>query len=130
MCEIRDMWEGTPSEALVRKDMNMENGEEWPHADRRQELVFIGHSLNHKAIQSTLDKCLLNDEEMAMGPEKWEENLAPEDKIQLILEEEEDFDDEEEGEEDNEDEGEAKIKELEKDTLGLEIKKEQLHSQI
>jgi len=100
MCEMREMWEGTPAEELVKKDMNKENGEEWPHADRRQELVFIGHSLKHEAIQKLLDQCLLNDEEMKMEPEKWEESMASVDKIQLTLEED-DYE-----EEDN-DEGEA-----------------------
>ena len=103
MCEMRDLWEGTISEELVRKDLNQENGEEFPYADRRQELVFIGMRLNHAAIQKELDQCLLNDDEMKMGPEKWEEAWGDEDKIRLYLGGDEDdltdIDEEEENDE-------------------------------
>merc|ERR1712117_867592 len=84
--------------------MGKENGDEWPHGDRRQELVFIGHNMKHEAIQKALDQCLLTDEEMELGREKWEETMAEVDKIQLSLEEEDEEDDEdEEGEDDDED---------------------------
>ena len=83
------------------QDMKQPNGEEWKYADRRQELVFIGQALKHEAIQKILDQCLLNDEEMEMGPEKWAEAFADVDKIQLALDE---GDDDEEGEEEEEEE--------------------------
>ena len=91
MCEIRDIWEGTISEELIRKDLKQDNGEEYPYSDRRQELVFIGIKLQHTAIQKALDQCLLNDDEMNMGPEKWEEAWKEEDKIQLNLDYDEDL---------------------------------------
>ena len=102
MCEMREMWEDTPSAELVYKDMRQPSGEEWKYADRRQELVFIGQGLKHATIQQVLDRCLLNDEEMEMGPEKWEEVFADVDKIQLSLDYmEEDEDEEDEDEEEN-----------------------------
>jgi len=106
MCQLREMWEDTPSAELVYQDMRQPNGEEWKYQDRRQELVFIGQGLKHEDIQKILDKCLLDDEEMEMGPEKWAEVFADEDKIRLTL----DFDDEED-EENDEDEGENDVAE-------------------
>ena len=42
MCEMQEMWKGTPSEELVLKDMCKENGDEWPHGDR--EAIQYGDS--------------------------------------------------------------------------------------
>ena len=91
MCEIRDIWEGTVSEEIIRKDLKQENGEEYPFADRRQELVFIGIKLQHTAIQKVLDQCLLNDDEMKMDPDEWMDAWEDEDKIQLDLDYDEDL---------------------------------------
>jgi len=111
MCENSEQWEGTPNEALIYKDMVKENGEEWPYMDRRQELVFIGHRLNHQAIQKALDHCLLNDDEMNMGPEKWEESMASLDKIQMSLDYDVDEDETDEDEDDEEQENDEEEEE-------------------
>ena len=101
MCLSREMWQDTESAELILKDIEQKNGEEWKYADRRQELVFIGQGLKHEAIQKLLDQCLLDDEEMEMGPEKWEEEFADVDKLQL------DLGDDDEGEEEEEEEEEG-----------------------
>jgi len=98
-----EMWKGTPGEKVIYKDMIDEKGEEYPYMDRRQELVFIGHKLKHLEIQKVLDDCLLNEDEMKLGPEQWEETMADDDPIQLGVE---DNDSDEEGE--GEEEGVAK----------------------
>jgi len=93
MCDMRELWEGSPAEYLVTKDMRTCCGKEYKYGDRRQELVFIGLKLSHEAIQSKLDQCLLRDEEMAESPEAWLERMANDDALRL------NYDDEEEEEE-------------------------------
>jgi len=41
------------------------------HGDRRQEIVFIGQHLEPEHTCETLDRCLLDDAEMAMGMADW-----------------------------------------------------------
>ena len=83
MGEVREIWENSPSAEVVLPYIVRPDGEEWRYADRRQELVFIGQGLKHEAIQGILDRCLLNDLEMDLGPEKWEESMADLDRIHL-----------------------------------------------
>ena len=63
--------------------MQNEDGEEYEHKDRRQEIVFIGHGMQREVIQKILDECLLTDEEMVLGPEKWKETMEEFDNIKL-----------------------------------------------
>merc|ERR1712061_927094 len=51
----------------------------------RQEIVFIGHRMKEAAIQTLLDQCLLTEEEMALGPDKWKETMEDEESIVLEL---------------------------------------------
>jgi G3E family GTPase len=46
---------------------------EWqePYGDRRQQLVYIGQNLPKEAMLKALNKCLLDDRELALGPEEW-----------------------------------------------------------
>jgi hypothetical protein len=37
----------------------------------RQELIFIGQSLNQQAMVSALDNCLLSDDDLLKGKEYW-----------------------------------------------------------
>lgn len=85
-----------------KKDLNQENGEEYQYGDRRQELVFIGMDLKHTTIQNTLDMCLLDDDEMELGPEGWLQTMESEDNIKLSWnldnDDDEDYEDDEEEE--------------------------------
>lgn len=70
---------GNPWWAEIAKESWPENLEAaiaplWrePHGDRQQELVLIGQSLDRQAIVENLETCLLNVDEMGLGPEGWE----------------------------------------------------------
>jgi G3E family GTPase len=42
-----------------------------PYGDCRQELVFIGQNVDAESLRRELDACLLNDAELADGPDIW-----------------------------------------------------------
>lgn len=62
----RDEWPDDP-------DLVQDALDNWvdPWGDRRQEVVFIGMDIEQDRLVSALDDCLLNDEEMAAGPDVW-----------------------------------------------------------
>ena len=62
----REHWPDDPEQrAVIEAEFNGDYG------DRRQEIVFIGQNLEPAHTRQTLDDCLLNDAEMAMGPQAW-----------------------------------------------------------
>ncbi|GJC77383.1 COBW domain-containing protein [Colletotrichum liriopes] len=72
-------------DALVVHDVK--KGGEW--GDRRQELVFIGESLNIKGLEASLDECLLNEEEWkkwqkVMRNKRWDDEKKR-DKLQDLF---------------------------------------------
>ena len=60
--------------------------------------------MKEAAIQTLLDQCLLTEEEMALGPDKWKETMEDEESIVLELDDGASFngDDGEEGDLDEE----------------------------
>src|SRR5690606_3489239 len=69
------------------------------YGDRRQEIVFIGLNMNIKELKEKLDFCLLTNEEMRLGPNKWKSFQDP-----IQLDDEDEDDDEYEYEDEYEDE--------------------------
>ena len=70
--------------ATISKYMGTPGGEEYEHGDRRQELVFIGQGLRSGDIQELLDRCLLTDQEMSLGPDGWRQTMDILDNIRLV----------------------------------------------
>ncbi|WP_263356401.1 GTP-binding protein [Acidicapsa ligni] len=50
---------------------------EAPYGDRRQEIVFIGAGIDRALLEARLNQALLTPEEMAAGPEAWQELADP-----------------------------------------------------
>jgi G3E family GTPase len=75
-----DWWAATPREDWPEGSdelAEIERDFEGPWGDRRQELVLIGIDMNEAALRAQLDRCLLNDEELAEGPEAWARYTDP-----------------------------------------------------
>lgn len=62
-----EQWPQDPeSLAEIRKYWDTQVG------DARQELVLIGMQMNQQQLTAQFDDCLLNDQEMALGPQLWQ----------------------------------------------------------
>ncbi|MNQ83748.1 putative metal chaperone YciC [compost metagenome] len=63
----QEQWpQDSESASAIRKQWSAEYG------DCRQELVFIGQQMDFARLATDLDACLLNEDELALGPEGWE----------------------------------------------------------
>lgn len=61
---------GTAATATVDGD-GVEGGDA-----RRNELVFIGLGMDEKVLRGELQRCLLSEEEMALGSQEWERRFS------------------------------------------------------
>ena len=75
MC-IRDrFWSSVPANSWPTDEESIGNiRDQWeePFGDKRQELVFIGQSLDKEAMLEDLNKCLLSEDELLKGESYWE----------------------------------------------------------
>jgi G3E family GTPase len=72
-------WAGVPKEHWpAEKEVHDYIAKEWhsPYGDRRQELVFIGQDLPKSKILASLQECLLDDQEVTLGADQWEERFS------------------------------------------------------
>jgi len=53
------------------------------HADRKQEIVFIGNAMDEENIRQLLDACLLTDDEFEQGPNVWASYADPFPPVEL-----------------------------------------------
>jgi len=77
---IGTWWASVPREAwTLEPEEAAELEANWDPAfgDRRQELVFIGIDMDRATIEGSLEACLLNDEELALGWTRWGELEDP-----------------------------------------------------
>lgn len=67
-------WKAIPKENWPQDEEYLESIKStWvePFGDMRQELVFIGQSLDQEAMTKALDSCLLSEDEVLMGKVHW-----------------------------------------------------------
>ena len=79
-------WAATPVEQWPIEEARREAVKAKFHpefGDRRQELVFIGRQMNESELVGSLEACLLNDVELASGPQEWSLMADPFPKMEL-----------------------------------------------
>ncbi len=67
-------WKAIPPEEWPKEKESIDYiKEKWvePFGDMRQELVFIGQGLNQNKITKLLDECLLTDDDLLAGKNRW-----------------------------------------------------------
>ena len=67
-------WKAIPEQNWPTDEASLnEIKKQWvePFGDMRQELVFIGQSIDKEAIIENLNQCLLNDDELLKGKDYW-----------------------------------------------------------
>jgi len=72
-------WAAVPKERWpAEQEVHDYIAKEWhsPYGDRRQELVFIGQDLPKAEMLATLQECLLDDQEMSLRADRWEERFS------------------------------------------------------
>ena len=73
-------WKAIPEQNWPTDEASLnEIKKQWvePFGDMRQELVFIGQSIDKEAIIENLNQCLLNDDELLKGKDYWEKLSDP-----------------------------------------------------
>ena len=68
-------WSSVPINSWPTDEESIDNiRDQWeePFGDKRQELVFIGQSLDKEAMLEDLNKCLLSEDELLKGESYWE----------------------------------------------------------
>ena len=68
-------WSSVPVNSWPTDEESIDNiRDQWeePFGDKRQELVFIGQSLDKEAMLEDLNKCLLSEDELLKGESYWE----------------------------------------------------------
>jgi G3E family GTPase len=68
----KSQWPTDPAFLRVMEEFWLE-----PYGDRAQELVFIGIDMNRAEIETSLNFCLLTDDEFALGPDEWKKLPDP-----------------------------------------------------
>jgi G3E family GTPase len=72
-CASAGHWWAARDPHVRDSEMPERTRKEWhePFGDRRQSFAVMARGVDRAALQNSLDSCLLTDEEMAGGPDRW-----------------------------------------------------------